>query len=540
MVPSRLPVDDSDSTNDLVVVFGPSQPAVPLGQEQTSSGSELREQDDQSAGQDHDTWSDGILAMFLSKRSKITLSIMLSNEARAFEALVGERGKVRAEAIDSLRSLVIYSASAQHFEELDRAVGIRIMPTRRRLTLTLEGPDGIHSVYLESDIARVAIAVILLVVFAALGGAVIASILKWSQDMTPVLHTSVALGTSAFLHGTKFLQKLLSILAVVLHPLFQVQVLAIARAAHQLRRMMRIVLELLIAGLQALRDCGRINQWIEGASRRVKSTSKDPMLGSKSSSHSLNGDAEDSKSHLTKANISPYAPLREKIVYDSSDSLFISPNDLEGFVPSESGDDGEQDIVHALGLNTLFPELQPFGMLDVAPPAVVEPTKKRSSRSADKDDPNKRIEETNYTKVMPASRFMTVKPTLLGPLQPVKNLKDRKCLPMEELRQLPKQTTRLASLARPLTSPSVPVYDGTDPKKPVPMGFKLLDLSPHLPAWKLFFWRGVWRLKFYVQWVVVLGVPGKSINAALKDSGEKKTGAAKEGAKGKKAAAKTK
>lgn len=164
----------------------------------------------------------------------------------------------------------------------------------------------------------------------------------------------------------------------------------------------------------------------------LKSTSKDPLLGSKSSSHSLNGDAEDTKSNSTKAKISAYAPMREKIVYGSSDKLFINSDDLDGFVHPESSDNSEHDILHALGLNTLFPELQPFDMLDVAPPVVVEPSKKRSSRSADKDDPNKRVEETNYTKVMPAGRFMTVKPTLLGPLQPAKNFKDGKWLPMEE------------------------------------------------------------------------------------------------------------
>lgn len=164
----------------------------------------------------------------------------------------------------------------------------------------------------------------------------------------------------------------------------------------------------------------------------LKSTSKDPLLGSKSSSHSLNGDTEDSKSNSTKAKISAYAPMREKIVYDSSDKLFINPEDLHVFLHPESSDNGQHDVLHALGLNTLFPELLPFGMLDVAPPVVVEPSKKRSSRSADKDDPNKRVEETNYTKVMPASRFMTVKPTLLGPLQPAKNFKDGKWWPMEE------------------------------------------------------------------------------------------------------------
>lgn len=165
----------------------------------------------------------------------------------------------------------------------------------------------------------------------------------------------------------------------------------------------------------------------------LKSTSKDPVLGSKSSSHSLNGDAEDSKANANKVKISAYAPTREKIAY-GSDKLFLTPEDLDSFVRPEQADadKGESDLYHSLGLSTLFPELQPYGMLDVAPAVVLDPTKKRSSRSNDKDDPNKRIDELNYTKVMPAGKFMTLKPTLLVPLEPATHWKDGKWLPMEE------------------------------------------------------------------------------------------------------------
>lgn len=65
----------------------------------------------------------------------------------------------------------------------------------------------------------------------------------------------------------------------------------------------------------------------------------------------------------------------------------------------------------------------------------------------------------------------------------------------------------------------------------------MMDLGKHLDPWKgevpdgalaligyiaqMFHWRDAWRLKFYVQWVVVLGVPGKSVNDALKGDGKK-------------------
>ena len=72
-------------------------------------------------------------------------------------------------------------------------------------------------------------------------------------------------------------------------------------------------------------------------------------------------------------------------------------------------------------------------MLDVAPaviPATQEGRKKSERR--DKDDPNKRAEDTTYSKLFPASRFMRTKPTLLGPLLPSKRWKDGSWDPIEE------------------------------------------------------------------------------------------------------------
>ncbi|RXW13664.1 hypothetical protein EST38_g12191 [Candolleomyces aberdarensis] len=85
---------------------------------------------------------------------------------------------------------------------------------------------------------------------------------------------------------------------------------------------------------------------------------------------------------------------------------------------------------------------------------------------------------------------------------------------------------------------TIPIYDGTGKNlNNFKMGFDLLNLSKKLPLWKGeapsrslvmvgyiahgFSWRGDWRLKFYVQWVVVLAVPGKSMNDVLSDSPKK-------------------
>lgn len=155
--------------------------------------------------------------------------------------------------------------------------------------------------------------------------------------------------------------------------------------------------------------------------KALKSDSNDPLLGSKSSSHSLNGDVEDKPAN--KAKPSAYAPLREKLVYSSSDKLFAGSEDLEFEGASKEGP-------ATLDFISLFPDLQPLSMLDVAPPATE--AKKKSSRS-ERDDPNKRMEESSYTKVYPAGQFMFSRPTLLGPLHPAKRWKDGGWLNMEEI-----------------------------------------------------------------------------------------------------------
>ena len=155
----------------------------------------------------------------------------------------------------------------------------------------------------------------------------------------------------------------------------------------------------------------------------LKSTSENPLLsGSKSSSQSVSGDNDTTVVVDAKPPKSSLAPLREKVVY--SDDLFFNPNSdtLEDSVPQSD-----------LDLSTLFPDLQPFGILDIPTNLDVAngETRKKSEKKSDRDDPTKRAEEMNYTKLYPSSRFMHIKPTLIGPLQPAKRFKDGSWFPID-------------------------------------------------------------------------------------------------------------
>ena len=159
----------------------------------------------------------------------------------------------------------------------------------------------------------------------------------------------------------------------------------------------------------------------------LRPTSTNPILGSKSSSQSANGDG-DAQTASAKLSISALAPLREKIAYCEGTQLFTDLNcdvDISTILQ-------DKDINVQLDLTTLFPDLHPLGLLDVHPGPVPNEGKKKMEKRLDKDDPNKRIEDTTYTKLYPTGRFMYTKPTLLGPLQPSKRWKNGRWLSTEE------------------------------------------------------------------------------------------------------------
>lgn len=152
----------------------------------------------------------------------------------------------------------------------------------------------------------------------------------------------------------------------------------------------------------------------------LKANSNNPILGdAKSSTQSTNGDAENPTTPAAKLSKTDLVPLQQQIVFSTDDTLFVDfPEDFQ----MGKGDGGDLSA-----LSSLFPELRPFEMFDVAPPVPLTDIKKK----IDKNDPNKRSEDTMYTKMYPADRFMHTKPTLLGPMQPSIRWKDGQWAPLE-------------------------------------------------------------------------------------------------------------
>ncbi|OSX65120.1 hypothetical protein POSPLADRAFT_1134476, partial [Postia placenta MAD-698-R-SB12] len=159
----------------------------------------------------------------------------------------------------------------------------------------------------------------------------------------------------------------------------------------------------------------------------LKDSSSDPVL----THHSTDTQASHSSGKArSKAKSTAYAPLREEIIYSAVDKLFIDCDelDLAKGMSELSTDDYLQSLPPPPDLTSIFPDLTPFGLPEPVTsgpsPSGGNEGRRKSDKRTDKDDPNRRVEETAYNKLYPMSDFMHTKPTLLGALHPSKHWHD--------------------------------------------------------------------------------------------------------------------
>jgi chromatin modification-related protein VID21 len=168
----------------------------------------------------------------------------------------------------------------------------------------------------------------------------------------------------------------------------------------------------------------------------LKPTSSDPILAS--IAHLPSGDTEALSNVKAAPKPNVYAPMRERIAYSDTNKLFIDLDDYDGLVRDLAGLSTGETVIEALppppDLSAIFPDLQPFGLLNVplVPAVTSTDTRKKPDRKSDRDDPNKRVEDTSYTKLVPLGEFMHCKPTLIGALNPAKHWRQGKWFSHED------------------------------------------------------------------------------------------------------------
>ncbi|PIL24170.1 transcription factor [Ganoderma sinense ZZ0214-1] len=197
----------------------------------------------------------------------------------------------------------------------------------------------------------------------------------------------------------------------------------------------------------------------------LRASSKNPILGPA---------GKEGEGVSGKIKVKTNHPIRDHILYTDVDKLFIDLDDLD-LAKSMSELSTEDPTAFPLppvppDLTAIFHDLPFYGMLDVAPPPNAAPDgngKKKSDRRADRDDPNKRAEDAAYTKLTPTSKFMLVKPTLLGTLRPASNFKDGKWSQIEET---PIFADVEVPSARPIDENLCALFEGTATKSNTPTG----------------------------------------------------------------------
>ena len=163
----------------------------------------------------------------------------------------------------------------------------------------------------------------------------------------------------------------------------------------------------------------------------LKISSTNPILGTRALQVSKSSSAK------AKTKTSVYAPLREQIVYSDLDKLFIDFDDLDitkAMSELTTDDPSVTAPPPPVDLSAIFPDLQPYGLLDVAP--IAGPSsdgKRKSDRRGDRDDPNKRAEDTTYSKLVPMSGFMHSRPTLISALQPARHWSKGQWVDLDEV-----------------------------------------------------------------------------------------------------------
>ncbi|KAF9501214.1 hypothetical protein BDN71DRAFT_1439527 [Pleurotus eryngii] len=158
----------------------------------------------------------------------------------------------------------------------------------------------------------------------------------------------------------------------------------------------------------------------------LKTDSANPTLMSAATSRSSD-ELSAANSAASKAVLkSIYAPIRERIAYSELDKLFLDFDDLDIARDETKGPtvDELDPLFPPSDLASVFPDFQPYGLFDIPSPLSASDGKKKSEKKSDRDDPNKRAEDTTFSKLVPIGKFMHCKPTLLGPLQPSKKWKN--------------------------------------------------------------------------------------------------------------------
>lgn len=115
--------------------------------------------------------------------------------------------------------------------------------------------------------------------------------------------------------------------------------------------------------------------------------------------------------------------MRERVAFMDLNKVFLDSDDLglTSLIPRPSAEEAPDYVPPHIDLVALFGDVQAYGLPEPVPAAIQLDLKKNRR---EREDVSRRLDETSVTKLVPVSKFMFCRPTLISALQPSRHWRD--------------------------------------------------------------------------------------------------------------------
>lgn len=123
--------------------------------------------------------------------------------------------------------------------------------------------------------------------------------------------------------------------------------------------------------------------------------------------------------------------MREKVAFMDLNKVFLDADDLglTSLIPKPSAEEAPDYVPPRIDLVALFGDVQAY-VLPEPVPATIQLDLKKNRR--EREDVIRRLDEANVTKLVPVSKFMFCRPTLISALQPSRHWRDETWTGLDE------------------------------------------------------------------------------------------------------------
>ena len=163
----------------------------------------------------------------------------------------------------------------------------------------------------------------------------------------------------------------------------------------------------------------------EQAGTRADSSPQDSREGSDPTPPGLRVTSENPMMSFANNGLSAatQGAMRERVAFMDLNKVFLDADDLglTSLIPKPSSEAVADYVPPNIDLIALFGDVQAYGLPEPVPAAIQLDIKKNRR---EREDVSRRVDEANTTKLVPVSKFMFCRPTLISALQPSRHWRD--------------------------------------------------------------------------------------------------------------------